>query len=155
MGQQLGEALSLKFIDLDVEIEKREGELIKDIFQLKGEQAFREIEHNTLLSVTKNHQSFILATGGGTPCFFDHMEYMNQEGLTVYLSAPVEVIVERIKGNHDRPLVAGQDVREKIVSLLKDREQFYEKAAIRLEAWKISLEELQQKIEKAASSRFN
>jgi shikimate kinase len=155
LGRQLGEFLSLKFIDLDVEIEKVEGKRIKDIFHEQGEQLFRKIEHDTFLQFIENNQSFILATGGGTPCFFDHMERMNKSGLTVYLSTPVEMIVERIKENEDRPLMEGVDVRTKISSLLDDREQFYEKAALRLEAWKLSFEEIKQVIEKAARSRFS
>ena len=88
-GKELAKDKGLPFLDLDESVESREGRSISEIFAKEGED------------------EFVLATGGGTPCFFDNMDYMNQEGTTVFLNTSSLVIVDRLKRQRsNRPLLA-------------------------------------------------
>ena len=115
-----------KTYDLDKLIEQNEGRKISDIFEEDGEARFREIEAATLLEVASK-DSFILATGGGTPCFHNGIEVMNQIGITIYLKEKNEVIVDRLSRSSHRPLVQ-DDVANRVNQLLETRSQYYEKA---------------------------
>ncbi len=112
--------------DLDKLIEQNEGRKISDIFEKDGEAKFREIEAHTLLGVASK-DSFILATGGGTPCFHNGIDVMNKMGVTIYLTEKKEVIVERLSRSSHRPLVQ-DDVENRINQLLETRSQYYEQA---------------------------
>lgn len=155
LGKELARTLHLDFFDLDALIEEAQERSISKIFEMEGEQAFREIEHNTLVDFTVNREDFLLATGGGTPCFYDHMEFMNQVGLTVFLDPPREVIVDRVRKNRDRPLLEGQDPTKKISDLYSTRLPFYSKAQLKVDTSGLSLEETIETIKKAAESRFH
>ena len=85
LGSLLKEIAGVKFTDLDQYIEEKEGLSVNEIFAKKGETAFREMERNTLREVTENIGG-VIATGGGTPCFFDNMEYMKTNGKVIYLN---------------------------------------------------------------------
>ena len=86
LGKALADRTGLSFIDLDLFIEGRYRKTIRQIFEAEGEEAFREIERKALHEVAE-FEDIILSTGGGTPCFFDNMTYMNSVGTTVYLKA--------------------------------------------------------------------
>ena len=97
----------LPFLDLDECIEEREGRSISEIFATDGERYFRETERRVLHELCGERDEFVMATGGGTPCFFDNMEYMNSMGSTLFLNTSLFVIVERLKKQRaDRPLLA-------------------------------------------------
>lgn len=105
LGRTVSEMLHLPFTDLDREIESIAGMTIPEIFSRKGESAFRKIESEALKKTGISSLTMV-ATGGGTPCFGDNMEWMNAHGETIFLDAPVEVIAERIlRSRHVRPLV--------------------------------------------------
>ena len=95
LGKALADRTGLSFIDLDLFIEGRYRKTIRQIFEAEGEEAFREIERKALHEVAE-FEDIILSTGGGTPCFFDNMTYMNRVGTTVYLKASLEALTERI-----------------------------------------------------------
>lgn len=154
LGKELARTLHLDFFDLDTLIEGAQHRSIGQIFKEEGEQAFREIEHNSLVDFTTNHEDFLLATGGGTPCFYDHMEFMNQVGLTVFLDPPRDVIVDRVRKNAERPLLEGQNPTKKISDLYSTRLPFYSKAQLKVDTSDLSLEETLESIKKAAESRF-
>ena len=77
VGKLLSERMSIPFIDLDKVIETREGKTIAALFGEKGETYFRQLESNALIEILSQNTPFILATGGGTPCFLDHMHLLN------------------------------------------------------------------------------
>ena len=111
-GKALSKKKNLRFIDLDEYIEQSEGMSISDIFREYGEEGFRKIERKALLAVA-DMQSTVIACGGGTPCFFDNMEVMNDAGTTLFLKASIPVLVERLHmENAKRPLVAGKSREE-------------------------------------------
>ncbi len=111
MGRKLAVALSLPFLDLDDVIEQNARQPIREIFDQQGEEAFRRLEQQALHQVAKQQDTFVLAAGGGAPCFFDNMDYMNQRGTTIFLDVPIPVIVQRMQGTQvtDRPLLQELD----------------------------------------------
>lgn len=131
-GKLLAKKLNLQFIDTDMFIENRYCKSISAIFEEKGETGFREIERRILLEIL-DFENVVVSTGGGTPCFFDNMDLMNQSGITVYLKASVDELAERLKnGKQKRPLVKGKDLEEIktcIAANLEKREHFYNQAA--------------------------
>lgn len=133
LGQQVAQALNLKFVDLDKEIEKKEKATIPDIFQFHGEVYFREVESIVLKSWATSADSFIMATGGGTPCFHEGIDVINENGISVFLNVPVDELLKRTVHKTHRPLLAGEnefEKREKLKTLYAKRLGIYEKAEI-------------------------
>lgn len=136
VGKALAKALNVPFYDLDWYIETRMRRTVKQIFDQEGEDGFRRIEHNMLHEVAE-FENVVLSCGGGTPCFFDNIEYMNSLGQVVYLKASPEVLYEHLKmGKSVRPLLLNktpEEVRQFIKEQLAYREQFYSKAQYTLD----------------------
>ena len=112
VGKALSKELGIPFYDLDWYIESRMRKTVKQIFDEKGEEGFRKIEYNMLHEVAE-FENIILSCGGGTPCFFDNMDYLNQQGETVYLKATPEVLYGHLKiGKSVRPLLLNKTPEE-------------------------------------------
>lgn len=124
VGRLLAEKLGLDFYDLDAEIEKARGRTIAEIFTDGGEDIFRKIEAETLINTIANKSSIIIAAGGGTPCFYDGMKFMNDSGVTVYLETPIELLISRTKRKQHRPLLS-ENHAEKMRNLLSTRQNCY------------------------------
>lgn len=131
VGHALSQELGLPFYDLDWYIETRMHRTVKQIFDEKGEDGFRKIEHNLLHEVAE-FEDVIISCGGGTPCFFDNIDYINRQGETVYLKCTTDVLYKHLKmGKTVRPLLLNKtpdEVKTFIESQLKQREPFYAKA---------------------------
>lgn len=131
VGKALAKELGVMFYDLDWYIESRMRKTVKQIFEEMGEEGFRHIEHNMLHEVAE-FENVVVSCGGGTPCFFDNMDYMNQAGETIYLKASPETLHAHLKmGKGVRPLLLNKTPEEVDVFIreqLKQREPFYEKA---------------------------
>ena len=131
LGKALARDLGLQFIDLDHYIENRYHSTVSQLFADRGEEGFRQIERNMLHEVTE-FEDVIIATGGGTPCFYDNMEYMNSKGITVFLQASVDVIYTRLTiARVQRPLVKGKtadELRQYIADMLEMRAPYYTRA---------------------------
>ena len=137
MGKSLAQVMDLEFIDLDNFIEARHHKTIKEIFAEVGEEGFRQIERRSLEEVA-TYENVILSLGGGTPCFFDNMQVINQAGKSVYLKPSEEVLLRRlIKGKHKRPLLADK-TDDQILQVIREqlawREPYYLQANITFEA---------------------
>lgn len=134
IGRKLSASMELPFLDLDEFIEEQHGKSVKIIFAESGQDFFREMEAAALRQVGALNKGVVLATGGGTACFHDNMDFMNEAGTTVFLNAAPEIIADRLShGKEQRPLIAGKSLEEikKFVSeTLQVRKQFYEKAQI-------------------------
>ena len=132
---------NLHFFDLDTEIEKHTGLTIPQIFEQHGETFFREQERERLLSFEKE-DNFILSTGGGTPCFYNNMQWMNENGLTIYLDTPLALLKERlIKEKMHRPLIKQLDeqgIEHFIETSIRKRKEYYSRAHIILSTESIS-----------------
>lgn len=131
-GREMAAELGVRFIDLDAYITERERRTIPEIFAAAGEKGFRKMESSYLKEVCELYESFVLSTGGGTPCFNENMEYMNSQGHTIFLNTEVPVIVERlIRGKHKRPLVSklnDTELYDFVSRHLQERLPFYRKA---------------------------
>jgi shikimate kinase len=138
LGKILAQNMDLKFLDLDQIIVKKEVCTIEEIFRKKGEEAFRKIERKALMKTFSKKKPFVLATGGGAPCFFDNMELMSQHGITVYLDVSLENLFQKLlrKGTEKRPLLKGltkDQLYEELRSKYEYRQNFYKKADISVE----------------------
>lgn len=124
-GKALAEKLGSPFIDLDQYIEEITSKSIPEIFNTFGEEGFRKIEKEMLHKAVEDNPDAVIACGGGTPCFFDNMDFLNSMGITVFLETSVPVIISRlIEENETRPLIAGkseEEIKEKVLSQLCER----------------------------------
>ena len=150
LGRALAQATGLDFLDLDDFIVEREGKTIKEIFSEKGEKGFRELERDSL-RLARDCGAGIIACGGGTPCFFDNMDFISREGISVWLDASIECLTSRLSAERSaRPLLANiseEDLRKKIEKDLESRNPFYEKALIRFDSSRLDTsEEIQESV---------
>lgn len=131
LGRALAKELDIQFIDLDSYIEKRLCKSVSQIFAENGEGVFRDIERRMLHEVG-DFENVVISTGGGTPCFFDNIEYMNRQGATVFLDVPVERLFIRLKiARKKRPLIMEKnddELRDFITEQLAKRMPYYSKA---------------------------
>tara|TARA_B100000809_G_scaffold75896_1_gene73583 strand:- start:327 stop:824 length:498 start_codon:yes stop_codon:yes gene_type:complete len=141
IGKKLAKTLSCKFIDLDKYIEGKTGESIQQIFKEKGEKYFRVLETESLMEICKS-DNLVIATGGGTPCFFDNMQRILDKGICIYLKMEANNLAKRLsKEKSKRPLI--ENLTEKylvnfIRKKLVEREVFYNKANHIIQAKNIS-----------------
>ena len=131
VGKELAKRLGVTFYDLDWYIETRMRKKVKQIFDERGEEGFRKIEYNMLHEVAE-FENIVLACGGGTPCFYDNMEYMNSQSDVVYLRGTPDILFRHLKmGKGVRPLLLGKS-DEELLAFIKEqltiREKFYMQA---------------------------
>lgn len=131
VGRALAKDLNMPFYDLDWYIESRMRKTVKQIFDERGEDGFRVIERNMLHEVAE-FENIVVSCGGGIPCFFDNIDYLNQQGETVYLKCTPEVLHKHLSmGKTVRPLLLNktpEQVKTYIEEQLQVREPFYSKA---------------------------
>ena len=131
LGRAFALKMGLQFIDMDWYIEGRFHKTVKQIFAELGEEAFREMERKMLHEVG-DFENVMIATGGGTACFFDNVQYMNQQGQTVYMKADVDTLFSRLQiGKAKRPLLMNktdEEMKQYITEQLAHREPFYSQA---------------------------
>lgn len=136
-GKQVAHRLQLPFFDLDEELVKAEGQSVTDIFAAFGEEHFRLREKATLERLVEEHESLVLSCGGGTPCFFNNIDYMKKEGIVVWLNTQVDVLLQRLlKEKAKRPLIKDIDddeLRSYIIRKLNERRMYYEQADVTLD----------------------
>lgn len=149
-GKRLAASLGWSFIDLDKKIEETAGKTIPQIFAQDGEETFRKTESDVLRSIG-NPQGAVVATGGGTPCHGDNMDFMLMNGLTVYLKMTPEQLTHRLlESSAVRPLIkniSDEDLPGYIEKVLTVREKWYNRAEIIVEGLNIDLNRLLALIE--------
>lgn len=131
IGRDLAKELNKTFYDLDWYIEERYHTKVAQIFAEKGEAHFRDLERRMLHEVAE-FENIVLSCGGGTPCFFDNIDYMNQVGEVFYLKASVDTIMQHLTmSRSERPLLkdkSPEELRTFITEQIAQRTPFYEKA---------------------------
>lgn len=136
LGKAFARALNMDFIDLDWYIEGRFHRTVRQIFDERGEEGFRQIERNMLHEVAE-FENVIVSLGGGTPCFFDNMEYMNGKGQTVYIEVEPHILARRLKlGKEKRPLLKDKTDDELLLYVneaMEKRAAYYEQAQFRID----------------------
>lgn len=150
-GRKLASQLNWSFIDLDEKIQKMEGMKIPDIFSLRGEPYFRELETKALQEL-KSETDTVISTGGGTPCFGDNMDFMLDSGLTIYIKMTPVSLKKRLEGSAEgRPLlkeIDRKDLQEYITAKLAEREKWYSRAEIIIDGVNNDLSDLLSLIKK-------
>lgn len=140
LGEKLARKLKYKFIDLDCYIEKKENLSVTQIFNSKGELYFRKLENASLKEIVEKEKNYILSLGGGTPCFYDTMDWLQAIAnvKTIYIKVDLDTLVQRLlKGKSHRPLISHlkeeEDVRVFVAKHLFERSYFYNKADLNIE----------------------
>ncbi len=145
LGKALASELELPFLDLDDLVETKNQMSIPELFVAFGEQGFREREKQTLQEAAMANNA-IIATGGGAPCFFDNMEWMNNNGITIFIDTPIKILADRlINARVERPLVKGKSHEELIAFIemkLAERRPFYKQAQLILTGEDLSASDL-------------
>jgi shikimate kinase len=125
---------------------EKEQRSVSDIFAAEGEEYFRYKEMEMLEELVGKEENFILSCGGGTPCFFNNIEFMKKSGKVVWLNTSVEVLKERLlKERMSRPLIRevnDEELKRFIIRKLSERKMYYEQADIMVNEESITLDEL-------------
>ena len=149
-GRELGRRLNIPFFDLDEKIEEHEGKPIVQIFAEEGEEYFRMVEKDILHILTESHETFVMACGGGTPCFFNNIDYLKKKGAVVWINCSIDCLYQRLKKEKDqRPLIRSipdDELKAYIVRKFSDRKIFYQQAPTRITEDDVSVDDLISKI---------
>lgn len=131
LGKAFAHEMNVQFIDLDWYIEERFHKTVGALFAERGEAGFRQLEQNMLHEVAE-FEDVVISTGGGTPCFFDNMDYMNRMGKTVFLDVHTDVLFRRLRvAKQQRPILRGKaddELKTFIAEALAKRAPFYRQA---------------------------
>lgn len=150
ISKSVANILGIEAIDLDDYIVKNEKNSIKNIFNHKGEIYFRNCENIYLKELLNNQQSFVLALGGGTPCYANNMDLIKNKGNSFYLKANLNTLFERLHlEKESRPLISelsDDKLKEFIAKHLFERRVFYEKATHTINIDKKSIKEIVDEI---------
>ena len=145
-GKLISEKLQIPFFDLDEQIVASEGRSINDIFATEGEEYFRLKEKEVLYMISESHESFVMATGGGTPCFFNNIDYMNKSGVTVWFHCSTDCLFGRlVKEKEKRQLIRSltdEQLRSYIIKKYADRKIFYQQADVLIDDDGVSLQKV-------------
>ncbi|WP_292889174.1 shikimate kinase [Nonlabens sp.] len=153
VGKELAKTLSVKFVDLDKEIERLENKSIPQIFKDHGDIYFRKKEKSALEDVLNSKNNMVLSLGGGTPCYYDSMNYLNNkdEVHSIYLDVSTANLVKRLGSEKSRrPMLSGinteQELQHFLGKHLFERRPYYQQAKQTLKVGEESVEEQVNKI---------
>jgi shikimate kinase len=145
-GRLLSKKLGLTFYDLDTVIVEQEKKSVSDIFADKGEEYFRYKETEALERIADEKNGFILSCGGGTPCFFNNIEFMKKSGKVIWLNTSTDVLKQRLlRERKSRPLIREvdeSDLERYIVRKLSERRMYYQQSDVTVNEESVTLEEL-------------
>ncbi len=137
VGKLLAASLGVDFVDMDSYIEIKEKKTIQDIFKDNGEAYFRTLESRALSDILSQSKKSVVSTGGGVPCFGDNMDFIKANSLSVYLKVGSKRLANRLKDDHQRPLLQNKTNKELLSFVkekMKSREIFYNRADIKIRA---------------------
>lgn len=151
IGKQLARRMDYDFMDLDDTIEKRYHISVNDLFQRYGETAFRQLEASMLMTTAKR-DNIVVACGGGTPCHYNNMLFIRQQGYSIYLKLGADDIMLRYKNSRhkqQRPLLQGltpSEIQQYITAQLAAREEYYSQADLTIDAFRPSPSQIVENI---------
>lgn len=149
-GKILSEKLHVPFFDLDEKIVEQQGKSISEIFEEEGEEHFRLLEKDVLHLLTESHENFVMATGGGTPCFYNNIDYLKKQGTVVWINCSTDCLYKRlIKEKEKRPLIKNiseEELKSYIIKKYSSRKIFYQQATVILPEEVITIENLVNRI---------
>ena len=129
VGRQLSDTLKYGFADTDALIEEEQGRTIAEIFEVDGEQFFRDLETEALRKLLETEGKYVISVGGGLPLREENRMLLQKLGQVIYLKATPDTIYNRIKGDVTRPLLQTNNPKERIIEMLNEREEKYFAAA--------------------------
>lgn len=152
LGKAFAREMKLSFVDQDWYMEERFHKTVSEIFTERGEEGFRELERQMLHEIAE-FEDVVISTGGGTPCYFDNMEFMSQKGDTVFLNVNQQVLFNRLKvATHSRPILQGREndeLKEFIGAAIQKRLPFYQKAKFTFDANELdNIYQIKQSVQK-------
>ena len=144
LGAALADTLDCAFVDLDGLLEGKLGMPVGAYIEEKGELSFRKAEHEALVSwLEEGPEDAVVALGGGTPVFYDHMALLNEAGRTVFLDVSIGELAQRLKGSTDRPLIKSkEDLVEFVAKHLFERRPYYSQAQVRVKGDDLEVKDL-------------
>ena len=149
-ARRIAQRLGWEVADTDALFEEKYRISVNDFFNKYDEALYRKLESQVLKS-TESLENVVVSTGGGTACFFDNMEWMNQHGLTVFMRISPKAAVDRVvHSRHKRPLVEGKSEEELVEFVNRnyaERLPFYEQAAITVKSEDLDLDDLVKQLE--------
>jgi len=145
VGRNIAKRLRRRFVDLDRQIEKAAGMKVRDIFEQKGEDYFRQCEKQTLAQLL-TEQGQVIATGGGVVLDDDNLALLREKTLLVCLSASTDAILRRVGNGATRPLLKGPNRRERIEELVQARQERYAQAHVTIDTDQLTLNQVVDKI---------
>lgn len=149
-GQELSRKLSIPFFDLDEKITEHAGKEIPEIFSTHGEEHFRLLEKEVLYMLTESHETFVMACGGGTPCYYNNIDYLKKKGTVVWLNCSVDCLYHRlVKEKDKRPLikeVPEEKLKAFIIKKFSNRKIFYQQANVIINDDDVNLDKLIERI---------
>jgi shikimate kinase len=151
VGRNLAKRLHKQFVDLDRVIEKRAGLKIREIFEVKGEPYFREMEKHTLQDLLQK-PGHVIATGGGVVMDEENLRLLREKTLLVCLSASTHAIATRVGNGTKRPLLKGPNRRERIEELLEQRADKYAQAHITIDTSELTLQQVVDELVRAVEN---
>ena len=147
VGKILAKQLGMKYISTDEIVEDKERRSINEIFKKSGEPYFRRLEKEVVKNVAQLNK-FVIDAGGGVVLDEENIQNLKRNGKIICLSASAEVILERTKRYHHRPLLNTENPKEKIEELLKSRAPFYAKANFSIDTINLNAEQVAEEIKK-------
>ena len=153
-AKKLSHKLNINVVDLDKEFQLKYNTTISNYFEKFGEEAFRQ-EEMLLLRQYKHANNLIISTGGGTPCFYDNMKWMNENGLTIYLEMSPAGLYSRLRNAKSvRPLLQEtEDLIPYITQHLSERTQYYSSAKMTVNGLSISIDQVVSEIQAYLSKK--
>jgi shikimate kinase len=149
-GKELSRKLSIPFFDLDEKIAELAGKEIPAIFSEQGEEHFRLLEKETLYMLTESHETFVMSCGGGTPCYYNNIDYLKKKGTVAWLNCSVECLYHRLIEEKDkRPLikeVPDEKLKAFIIKKFSNRKIFYQQANVIINDDDIDIDKLIERI---------
>ena len=150
VSKELSILNNFKFFDLDTEISKQNNRSITEIFKEKGEIFFRKTEKEVLEKILSSEKNIILSLGGGTPCYYNNIDSINEKTISVFLKTNVKTLAQRLSSEKDkRPLIqniSNEDLPEFIAKHLFERNPFYNQAKITINTDNLSAREIAEEI---------
>ena len=150
VSKELNILNNFKIFDLDTEISKQNNRSITEIFKEKGEIFFRKTEKEVLEKILSTEKNIILSLGGGTPCYYNNIDSINEKTISVFLKTNVKTLAQRLSSEKDkRPLIqniSNEDLPEFIAKHLFERNPFYNQAKITINTDNLSAREIAEEI---------
>ena len=150
VSKELSILNNFKIFDLDTEISKQNNRSITEIFKEKGEIFFRKTEKEVLEKILSSEKNIILSLGGGTPCYYNNIDSINEKTISVFLKTNVKTLAQRLSSEKDkRPLIqniSNEDLPEFIAKHLFERNPFYNQAKITINTDSLSAREIAEEI---------